>query len=118
MSENARLIEIRENEKEITKIAERAQKALDTENNILITHSAAIPTIAYAFLKEAVVFLNENKAVGANIEINLMQLLDLGISHREPDDDSTEKDGNFTPYSRPGQEFKLLVKSDEDTENA
>jgi hypothetical protein len=112
--ENARLIEIRQNEKEIQKIAERAQKFLDEENHIVISHAQAIPTIAYAFLRETINFLNENKSAGNDIEINVMQLLDLGISHRESDD--AEKEGNFTPYARAGQEFKLLVKDDDATE--
>jgi len=114
--DNSRLIEIRENVKEISKIADRAAKYLDEENRITITHSLAIPTIVYAFMREAINFLTENKVVGSDIEINLMQLLDLGISYRE--NDEAEKEGNFTPYARPGQEFKLLVKSDEDTEEA
>jgi hypothetical protein len=112
--DKARVIEIRQNEKEITKISDRAQKLLDEEYHIVISHAQAIPTIVYAFMKETVNFLNQNKSAGNDIEINLMQLLDLGISHRESDD--AEKEGNFTPYARPGQEFKLLVKDDEETE--
>jgi len=112
--ENARLIEIRENEKEIMKVAEKAQKYLEEENNIVITHPAAIPTIGYAFLRCLIEHLNENKSVGNNIEINVMQLFDMGISYRENDD--AEKEGNFDPYLRPGQEFKLLVKDDGETE--
>lgn len=112
--ENARLIEIRENEKEIMKIAERAQKFIDEENHIVITHPAAIPTIAYAFLRESINYLNENKNAGNDITLNLMQLFDMGISFRDNED--AEKEGNYTPFLVPGQEFKLLVKNDEDTE--
>lgn len=114
MSKNAKLIEIRENEKEITKIAEEAAKYLETENNIVVSHALAIPTISYAFLRSAIGYLNTHKAAGSDIELNLMQLLDLGVSYRE--NEEAEKEGNFTPYARPGQEFKLLVKDDDETE--
>jgi uncharacterized protein (DUF2164 family) len=111
---SAKLVEIRENEKEIKKIAERAQKYLDSEHNIEINHAEAIPTFVYVFLREAVNFLNEKKAAGQDVEINLMQLLHLGVSYRE--NEEAEKEGNYTPYALPGQEFKLLVKDDADTE--
>jgi hypothetical protein len=114
MSKNAKLIELRDNEKEILKIADRAAKFLEAEHNIVITPAQAIPTIAYAFLREAIGFVNENKAAGTDYELNLMQLIDLGVSHRS--NEEAEKEGNYTPYTRPGQEFKLLVKDDEDTE--
>lgn len=113
-TKNAKLIEIRENEKEINHIAENAAKLLETENNIVISQPAAIPTIAHAFLREAINYLAANKTTGGDIELNLMQLLDVGISYRE--NDEAEKEGNFTPYATPGQEFKLLIKDDEDTE--
>lgn len=112
--ENTRLIEIRQNEKEIKNIAEVTKKILDSENNICITMADAIPTIAYVFLRETINFLNQKKAAGEDVEINFMQLFDIGISHQELED--AEKEGNFTPFLRPGQEFKLLVKSDETTE--
>jgi len=115
MSEGkAKLIEIRDNKKELMEISERAQAVLDQENRIKITQAAAIPTIVYAFLRETINYLNRNKVSGQDIEINLMQLMDIGISFRESDG---EKDGNFTPYITPGQEFKLLVKDDEETED-
>lgn len=110
----SKLIEIRNNEKEITKIAENAMRVLKDEHSITISHGAAIPTVAYAFLREAVAYLNNNKTLGGDTEINLFQLMDIGISHRENEDG--EKEGNFTPYINPGQEFKLLVKDDGETE--
>lgn len=108
-----KLLEIRENQKEIAQIAKNTQEVLDEMHNITITDPSGIPTIAYRFIEQAIKFLNEKKEKGKDIEINLMQLLDIGISHRSSDG---EKDGNFTPYVNPGQEFKLLVKTDNDTE--
>lgn len=113
-NKSAKLIELRQNEKEILKIAEKAAKYLESENQIIISHSQAIPTIAYAFLREAIEYLKENKTAGSDIELNLMQLLDIGVSYRENED--AEKEGNFTPYATPGQEFKMLVKDDDETE--
>lgn len=111
---NAKLIEIRENEKDILKISEKAGKYLESEHNIGISHPQAIATIAYGFLREAIAYVNENKAPGTDFSINLMQLIDLGVTHRE--NDEAEKEGNYTPYAAPGQEFKLLVKDDDETE--
>lgn len=113
-TKNTKLIELRDNEKELMKIAERAQKVLDAEHNLVITAHQAVPTIAYVFLRETIAYVNEHKAAGTDFELNLMQLLDIGVSHRE--NDEAEKEGNYTPYARPGQEFKLLVKDDNDTE--
>lgn len=108
------LIEIREDSKEIMEIAEAAHKYLYAEHNINLEPSKAIPTIAYAFLRQTIEFINEKKAPDTDYSINLMQLLDIGISHRSNED--AEKEGNYTPYARPGQEFKLLVKDDNETE--
>lgn len=115
MSEqSAKLIEIRDDKKPIGEISEKTQKILAQEHHIKISLAEAIPTIAYVFLREAINYLNKNKASGQDVEINLMQLFDMGISFRESDG---EKEGNFTPYLTPGQEFKLLVKNDEATED-
>lgn len=108
------LIEIRENEAEILKIAERAQRALDSENNIVIPHAPAIATIAYVFLREAVKFMVDTKTPGEDAHLDLLQLIEIGITERN--NDEAEKDGNLTPYVTPGKEMKLLVKSDDETE--
>lgn len=113
-TQTAKLIEIREQEKEIAKIAEAAKAHLKHENNITVTSAIAIPTIAYAFLREAIAYVNQNKSTDSDFTLNLMQLIDLGVSYRENED--AEKEGNYTPFAAPGQEFKLLVKDDADTE--
>jgi len=113
--EDAVFLEIRENQKEIAKICDRANKALISEHNINVTHAPAIATISYRFLQQAIAYLNEKKTAGEDISINLMQLFDMGISYRE--NDEGEKVGNFTPFLIPGQEFKLMVKDDGVTED-
>lgn len=114
MSEvKARLIEIRDDQKALMEISERAKNVLQQENRIKIGLADAIPTIVYAFLRETINYLNRNKTTGQDIEVNLMQLMDIGITYRESDG---EKEGNFTPFITPGQEFKLLVKDDDETE--
>lgn len=107
-------VEVRDNVEEIKKIAQRAQILLDEEHNINIPLPEAVPTIAYVFMKSAIMYLNENKEKGTDISLNLMQLMDIGITYRG--NDEAEKDGNFTPSLVPGQEFKLLIKDDGDTE--
>ena len=107
-------ITINEDAEVINKIAETAQAVLDKEHNIVISNSDAIPTIVYQFLKVTIAELNKMKKPGEDVEINLMHLLDLGITCRESDDE--EKEANFTPYCTPGQEFKLAIKDDGVTE--
>lgn len=111
------LIELRENAAEIQEIADRTAQVLDREHGVLIGNKTAVlPTIVHAFISTAVSFLAEHKPqeAGTSVEINLMQLFDLGISHEAEED--AEKEGNYTPYLRPGQEMKLLVKDDNITE--
>lgn len=115
----AQLIELRENAAEIQEIADRTAKVLDREHGVIIgDKTAVLPTIVHAFLSTATSFLAEHKPSepGQSVEINLMQLLDIGISFDA--DEDAEKEGNYTPYLRPGQEMKLLVKDDNNTEEA
>jgi hypothetical protein len=109
-----KFITINEDADVIDKISETAQAILDRDNNIQISNPAAIPTIVYQFLKCTIDELNRRKKPGEDVEINLMHLLDLGITCRESDEE--EKDANFTPYCTPGQEFKLAIKDDGITE--
>lgn len=109
-----RVIEIRDNRKEIMEIAERTNISSKSKYGMSFKNPEWIPTLAYEFMMQAVLFLNEKKAAGEDVELNMFQLFDMGITHRE--NDEAEKEGNFTPYLTPGQEFKLLVKDDGDTE--
>lgn len=94
-----KIIEITESVTEITAIA-AATKAKLEAMDIIIDHEAAIPTIAYVQLRAAVAYLAENKPTS----VNLFNLINLGISHADVEG---EKDGNYTPYSEPGQLFEL-----------
>lgn len=108
-------ITINEDADIINKIAETAQAILDREHNIIISNPDAIPTIVYQFLKVAIAELNKMKKRGEDVEINLMHLLELGVTWREAEDE--EKEGNFAPSCTPGQEFKLEIKNDGDSED-
>lgn len=116
MSANAKFIEVRENETEISAIAAGAHDLLTNEFNINVRVADAIPTIAYAFLRSAAAHIAANKPTesGEVYELNLFQLLDMGVSLEEGEDG--EKDGNYTPFTNPGQEFKLIIKDDGLTE--
>lgn len=103
-------VELRENEKEIMKIAEAAKNTLNYEYNIAINYHQAIPTIGYVFMKEAIKYLAQIKEPGAEVSLNLMQLVELGITFDDCDD--TEKENNYVPVAAPGQEFKLIIKQD------
>lgn len=107
-------IEITENKQEIELIAQKTCEILSAEHGISITEQAAAGTVAYVFLKQAIKFVSENRQENTEVVINLFQLLDVGVSHEEVDG---EKDGNYVPFVAPGQEFKLLVKSDDGTED-
>ncbi len=111
---SVRVIELRENREDIMKICDDTGEFLNREFNIDITNTEVYATIVYGFLRCAIEHLNKIKSQDKDVEINMMQLFDLGISYRENDD--AEKEGNYAPYLTPGQEMKLLVKDDNDTE--
>ena len=116
--EKAKLIDITGTRKEvatINAIAEKAQEILKHEHNIDITIASAIPTIAYEFLYSAAQFLNNEKSTEGDTSINIMNLIELGVTYRESDDG--EKEGNFVPFIQPGTIFKTVIKSDEMTED-
>ncbi len=115
MSNNAKFIEINEDVEVIQDIARVASEVLKKEFNINISVHEAIPTIWYAFTDQVIKRLSKEKSMDADTEINLMDVLTVGISYRESEDG--EKDGNFTPYAIPGQVFKTTIKSDEVTED-
>ena len=94
----AKFIEI--NQKELKMITEEADKKLRAVG-IAISQQDAIPTIAASFLKMVEKHVSENRGE----EINFCQLFDIGV----------EEDGS--PYLVPGQEFKLLIKSDDESED-
>lgn len=115
---NAKLIELTGTPKEIAAINainETAHAALIANNNINISRPDAIATIAYAFLHAAAEYLAKTKEPGTDISVNMMNLLEMGVTYRESEDG--EKDGNFVPYVQPGTIFKTIVKSDEMTED-
>lgn len=114
-NDNANLIDIRKNKKEIMEAARITAEKLDRENNITITVSDAIPTIAYEFIKNLFDIVVKNKSMTTDIEIDFAGLMDIGVSYRDGEDG--EKDGNFTPYLNAGQEFKLMTKSDDESED-
>lgn len=118
MSEKAKLIEITGSRKEIAtikSIAENARDILQNEHNIDITLADAIPTIAYEFLYSAAQFLDKNKSTDSETTVNIMNLLEMGVTYRESEDG--EKEGNFVPFIMPGTIFKTVIKSDEMTED-
>jgi len=116
--EAAKLIELTgttQEIKHINDIAENAQEVLKSKRNIDISMAAAIPTIVYEFLYSATQFLDKNKSTTSDVILNLMNLIEMGVTYRESEDG--EKDGNFVPFIQPGTIFKTVIKSDEMTED-
>ena len=111
----AKLIEIRENNKELSSAADAAKDILYDDYNIAINHSAGIPTIAYVFVKEAVKFLNENKKEGEDVRLELFDLLTLGINFTDTSED--EKLNNFEPTVMPGPGLSTLVQDENEDED-
>lgn len=103
-----KLIEVRDNVEEIAKIANDTQIFLESEHKVAVTPSIAIVTITYWFLRSCIDYLNENKSAGKDIELDVMGLINLGITYREGD---AEKDANFTPFVTPGNEFINIVEN-------
>lgn len=112
--ENAVLVEINNNAKEIMDISELARQYLDRENHIKVSNPAAIPTIVHAFMKVAVNYLAEKKSTDTDVAIDVLGFFDMGVTFRESDEG--ECDGNFTPFTTPGPVFKKAIKDNEITE--
>ena len=108
-------VEITKNQNEINKISEVTQKVLENESNIKITNANVIPTIASTFLRTVASWLSDNKSTDSDISIDIMGLMEMGISYRESEDG--EANGNFTPFIVPGPEFKQRIKDNDLTEN-
>lgn len=111
----AKLIEINESKKELEAISTITQDVLKKERNIFVSEAQAIPTIAYEFLCSAARYLEQNKSKDKDIVINLLDIIDMGVTYRGSGD--SEKDGNFTPFLQAGQVLKTVIKSDELTED-
>lgn len=117
-SENAKLVDFKGTAKElkdISEIAKITQEVLEKERHISISLADAIPTIAYEFMYSVAQFLDKNKDKNSDTVVNVMNLLEMGVTYRESDDG--EKDGNFTPFIQPGTIFKTVIKSDDMTED-
>lgn len=109
------MLELRQDQEQIQKVADRSVALLQEKFGVTLKGgSSGVPTLVYCFLTAAIEHVNSNKSEDEPSEINLFQLFDLGVSYNE--DDEAEKEGNFVPYLRPGQEFKLLIKDDGITE--
>lgn len=96
-------------------ISKITQKVLKDERHINITMAEAIPTIVYEFLHVTAEWLEKNKSTDEDVIVNLMNLMDIGVTYRESEDG--EKTGNFTPFIQAGTIFKTIIKSDEMTED-
>lgn len=116
---NAKLIEFNGTAKEvadIASIAKEAQDILKNEHKINISLADGIPTIVYVFLHCCAKFLERNRDKDEDVTINVMNMIEMGITYRESPDDS-EKSGNFTPFVQAGTELKTIIKSDDLTED-
>lgn len=107
MKEKVSTIELRENEVELTEIADTACKILDADHNVSIPNPKVLLTIAYIYMKNMVQSLAENKVEGKGSQINFINLFDIGISYRENDD--AEKEGNYVPFINPTQVANNIV---------
>ena len=117
-AENAKLIDFNgtaQEQLDISNIAETTAKTLAAEHNIVISLPDAIPTIVYEFLYRAAQYLDKNKDKDEDKIINIMNLIEMGVTYRESPEDG-EKYGNFAPYVQAGTILKTIIKSDELTE--
>ncbi len=109
------MLDLRQDQEKIQQIADRSVALLQDKFGVTLKcGSSCIPTLVYCFITAAIEHVNANKSEDEPYEVNIFQLFDLGVSYNE--DEDAEKEGNFVPYLRPGQEFKLLIKDDGITE--
>ena len=94
-----RIITIEKNEKEILEISEKTCKELAQNYKINITNFEGVPTIVSVVFQELFKYLGQHP----DEEINFMELFGAG-----KDDEGV--------FMYPGPGMKLLVKSDDETE--
>jgi len=107
------LIESTNNADEIKAIAIRTQDMLKNEYNAYVSDWVAVALVSATFMKAAAEYLSEEKSPDENVILNMFDLFDFGVTHRESDG---EKDGNYTPFLAPRPALKTLMKDDNDTE--
>lgn len=95
---SAKFLEL--DQSELVEILNNAQAKLN-EVGVSIPHQECILTIAYLFMKQSLQYVATTQT-----EINFCQLFDMGIDEED-----------LSPYMVAGQEFKLLIKSDEESED-
>ena len=100
MSKKARIITIEKDQEEIIQIAEKASKELQQNHKIRFTNFIGIPTMVTVLFQEMFKYIAEHPDEG---ELNFMELFTVG-----KDDEGL--------YMYPGPGMKLLVKSDDETE--
>lgn len=104
------LIELRENQTEISEITTTANEILYEDYNInLANNSVAIPTLAYSYMAAAVQYVASKKQEGQTVELNFGDFITFGISHS---DVTAEKDGNYVPFVKPGVGIEKIVNGD------
>lgn len=100
---NSRKLIIEKNEQEILQIAEKTATDLKRDYNIVVSGFEGIPTITYEFFHQLIKYMGENPDVDG---INFLEL--FGVDRDE------ENVNSLTFY--PGPDMKLLIKSDDETE--
>lgn len=99
MSKKSRIITIEKDQAEIVQIAEKAAKELRENHKIKFTNFIGIPTIVTVLFQEMFKYIAEHPEE----ELNFMELFTSG----------KDEEG---VYMYPGPGMKLLVKSDDETE--
>lgn len=100
MSKKSRIVTIEKDQAEIVQIAEKAAKELGQNHKIKFTNFIGIPTMVTVLFQEMFKYIAEHPEEG---ELNFMELFTAG-----KDDEGL--------YMYPGPGMKLLVKSDDETE--
>lgn len=114
MTTDGKTIDKPEYSKEMQKIGETAKRILKSDRYIDIDSVPVILDMTRAFFIELMMYLNEERSSEEAIEVNVVQLLDVGVEYQPAEEEGAE--GVYVPFARPGQEFKLLVKDDDITE--
>jgi hypothetical protein len=110
-----KLVEIREDQQRIVSICKAAQERVSVEDNIDVSPAEGLATVAYEYLSEAISVVNSTKSEDGSSEVDVVGIFTLGITHRQGDDDA-EKEGNYTPYVKPGPLFELIVRENQGVE--
>lgn len=103
---------------ELLAIDKATRRMCKEKYHIIVGHDYTVNTIATVFMENlirALAVKQRNSGSGETVSINFNDVLEFFVTEKHSD--TAEKEGNINLTIAPGVQAKLLIKSDEMTEN-